>query len=70
MFQCVSEYENEPVSECVSVFGSVFGPECWSVCVCELAASAWPGAGEVEPHLPLDDYRGKESCSGIEDQPH
>lgn len=63
----MSECENEPVSERVSVFGSVFGPECWFVCVCELAASAWLGAAVMEG--PLDDHRGARSCSGTEARP-
>lgn len=66
----MSECENEPVSEHVSVFGSVFGPECWFVCECELAASASLDAAETEGGLPLDDYRGAGSWSGTEAQPH
>lgn len=62
--QCVSERENEPVAEPVSVFG----PECWFVC--ELAASAWLGAAETEGRLPLDDYTGAVSCSEAEARPH
>lgn len=66
----MSECESEPVSELVSVFGSAFGPESWFVCVCELAASAWLGAVEIEARLPRDDYRGERSCSGTEARPH
>lgn len=51
------------------VFGSVIGPECWSVCVCELAAFAWLDAVEREVRLSLDDYRGAELCSETEAQP-
>lgn len=58
------------MSECVFVFGSVFGPGCWFVCVYEPAASAWPGAEEMEWCLLLDDYRGGGSCSGTEAQLH
>lgn len=65
----MSECENEPVSERGSVSESVFGPERWFVCVCELAASAWLGAVETEGGLPLDDHRGAEACSGTEAQP-
>jgi len=68
--RCVSEYENEFVSELGSVFGSVFGLDSWSVCVCELAASAWLGAVEMEGHLRLDDCRVAHSCSVTEAQPH
>lgn len=68
--QCVSVCENEPVSERESVSGSVFGPECWFVCVCETAAFAWPGAAEKVVHLPLHDYRGAGSWSGTDAQPH
>lgn len=66
----MSECENEPVSEQVSVFGSLFGPECWFVCVCELAVSAWLGAVEMEGRLPLDDCRGAGSCSETADLQH
>ena len=62
----MSECENEVVS--VSAFGSVFGPESWFVC--ELAASAWLGAAETEGRLPLDDYRGAESCCETETLQH
>lgn len=66
----MSECENEPVSERESVSGSVFGPEYWFVCECELEASAWLGAAETEGGLPLDDYRGAGSCAGTEAQAH
>lgn len=70
MSQCVSVCENEPVPEDVSVSGSVFGPECWFVCVCVLAATAWCGAAGKVVHLPPHDYRGAGSWSGTDAQPH
>lgn len=66
----MSECENEPVSEHVSVFGSVFGTEYWFVCACEQAAFAWLGAVEMEGPLPLNCYRWAESCSETEAWPH
>lgn len=62
--QCVSECENEPVGERLSVFGCVLGPECRFACVCERAAHAWLGAAEMEGRLPLDGYNGARPCSG------
>lgn len=68
--QHVSVYESEPVSERVSVSGCVFGPECWFVYVCVLAASALSGAAEKVARLPLHDYRGAGSWAGTDAQPH
>lgn len=63
-----SECENVFVSEPLSVFGSVFEPDCWFVCVCELSASAWHAAVAMEGHLQLGDCRAAGSCSVSEAQ--